>query len=260
MGDPDIAAAVRELWLTHLVLSFTGQALALDEFESVALAFGPFGEDPYLRGLDDHPHVAEIRREADERTPIFAEAWHSDWSFLDPPPAMTVLLADELPPHGGDTLYADQHAALDALDPDLRRRIDGLIGIHSARRGYSPAGQYGDRDVGRSMRIVASDDAMACTRHPIVRRHPETGRPALFVSMGYTIGIEGMADDEAQDLLIALFRHQAQERFVHRVVWQPGMLTMWDNRSVIHRATGGYEGHRRVLRRITIAEREAADR
>jgi taurine dioxygenase len=256
--DTQSTADLRALWLRHGVLAFPEQFLTIEEFETFAARFGPWGEDPYFRTLPDHPHVAEIRREADEQTPIFAESWHSDWSFLASPPALTVLNARVLPPQGGDTLYADQRVAYQALDDGMKARLDGLMGIHSARRGYSRAGMYGDQDVGRSMAIVADDSAMATRLHPLVRTHPETGEKALYLSPGYTIGIDGMDDAEAQALLMELYAWQCDDRFVYRHVWSDGMVTMWDNRSVIHRATGGYEGHQRVLQRITIGERTGA--
>ena len=256
--DARTTAKLRALWLRHGVLAFPEQHLSIEEFEALAARFGPWGEDPYFRTLPNHPHVAEIRREADEQTPIFAESWHSDWSFLARPPAMTLLNARVLPPVGGDTLYADQRVAYQALDDAMKARLDGLMGIHSARRGYSRAGMYGDQDVGRSMAIVADDSAMATQRHPLVRPHPETGEKALYLSPGYTIGVDGMDDTEAQELLMTLYAWQCEDRFVYRHVWSDGMVTMWDNRSVIHRATGGYEGHQRVLERITIGERADA--
>ena len=114
----DFVATLRAIWLEHLVVSFPDQRLDLAGFERVAQRFGPFGVDPYLRGLPAHPHVAEVKRAADETTPIFAEAWHSDWSFQATPPSATTLYGRVIPPVGGDTLYADQHASLDAL-PEL---------------------------------------------------------------------------------------------------------------------------------------------
>jgi taurine dioxygenase len=248
----ETVSEIRSIWLEHLVVAFANQQLSLDQFEQVALRFGDFGQDPYFKGLADHPHVAEVKREADEQTPLFAEGWHSDWSFLSTPPSGTLLYARIIPPTGGDTLYANQYAAYDALDSTMKAKLDGLQGIHSARRGYSKAGQYGEKDVGRSMAIVYSDDALATQNHPLVQRHPETGRPALFLSPGYTIGIEGLSEAEAQELLLFLYAHQAREQFVYRHRWQENMLTMWDNRAVIHAATGGYQGHRRLLQRITI--------
>lgn len=253
--SPDTVAEIRAAWLEHLVVAFADQHLSLDRYEEVAQLFGEFGQDPYFKGLSDHPHIAEVKREADETTPLFAEGWHSDWSFLETPPSATMLYGREIPPHGGDTLYANQIAAYEGLDDATKERIDALMGVHSARRGYSKQGQYGEKDKGRSMAIIFSDDALATQLHPLVQAHPETGRKALFLSPGYTIDIEGMDSTEAQTLLMELYAHQAKEEFVYRHCWSQDMLTMWDNRSVIHAATGGYQGHRRLLQRITLTTR-----
>ncbi|WP_179401020.1 TauD/TfdA dioxygenase family protein [Burkholderia guangdongensis] len=247
--------ALRALWLEHQVLAFPGQSLTVDDIERFARTIGPFGVDPFFEAIPGHPHVAQVRREADERTPIFAESWHSDWSFLAQPPAATVLYGDIIPPTGGDTLFANQYAAWDALPADLKALLAGRQGVHSARRGYARDGAYGEKDAGRSMAIRYSDDALATQLHPIARVHPETGRTALYVSPGYTIGIDGIRDDEAAPILRELFVHQARPEFVYRHRWSQGMLVMWDNRCVIHAATGGYEGHRRLLHRITVADR-----
>ncbi|MBL8386426.1 MAG: TauD/TfdA family dioxygenase [Burkholderiales bacterium] len=254
LGAAEVAV-LRAHWLAHQVLAFAPQALGLEDLERVAGCFGPFGRDPYFHSVPGHPHVAQVRREADEKTSIFAESWHSDWSFLAAPPAATLLYGDVVPPVGGDTLFANQVAAWSALPAALRRSVAGRHGIHSARRGYAPQGRYGTRDVGRSMAIRVSEDAMATQLHPIGRVHPETGRTALFVSPGYTIGIDGMPEDESAAVLRELFAHQARPEFVYRHRWKQGMLVMWDNRAVVHAATGGYEGHRRLLHRITVAER-----
>ncbi len=254
---PDAVARLRQAWLAHQVLAFPGQDLSLEDLERVALYFGPYGSDPFFGSVPGHPHIAQVRRDADEKTKIFAETWHSDWSFLPVPPQATLLYGNVIPPVGGDTLFANQCAAWDALSPAMKARLQGKRGIHSARRGYARNGMYGERDQGRSMAIRFGDDALATQTQPIARVHPETGRTALFVSPGYTIGIEGMDDTEAQALLMELFRHQVREDFVYRHRWQAGMLLMWDNRCVIHAATGGYDGHARLLHRITLAERAA---
>ncbi len=245
-------AEIRSIWLEHLVVAFPEQELTSEQFEALALRFGSFGEDPYLKGLPDHPHIAEVKREADETAPIFAESWHSDWSFLQQPPSATLLYGLIIPTTGGNTLYANQIAAYEALSDEKKAQLDGLMGVHSARRGYSPQGLYGKSDVGRSMAITYSEEAMATQLHPLVQTHPETGKKALFLSPGYTIHIDGMDPAEAQTLLIELYVHQAKPEFVYTHAWSKGMLTIWDNRSVIHAATGGYEGQRRLLHRITI--------
>ncbi|MCC5888180.1 MAG: TauD/TfdA family dioxygenase [Gammaproteobacteria bacterium] len=251
--EPEVLAEIREAWLAHQVLAFPDQALSIEDIERFAAAIGTLGEDPFFENLPGHPHVAQVRRDADERTPLFAESWHSDWSFLPDPPIGTVLYGNVIPPVGGDTLFANQYDAWEALPAATRARLAGLQGIHSARRGYARDGLYGERDQGRSMAIRYSDEALATQLHPIARVHPETGRTSLFVNPGYTIGIEGMAEAEANALLLELFRHQGQEAFVYRHRWSPGMLVLWDNRCLLHAATGGYDGYDRLLHRITVA-------
>ncbi len=249
------SAEVRAAWLKHQVLAFPDQPMSVADLERFAQSIGPFGPDPYFESIPGHPHVAQVRREPDETTTIFADNWHSDWSFLAHPPAATLLFGNVIPPVGGDTLFANQYDAWDALPAALKRAVQDRFGVHSARRGYSRQGRYGEGDAGRSMAIRYDDSALATQTHPIARRHPETGRTALFVSPGYTIGIDGMPDDEAGALLLELFKHQGQDRFVYRHRWQPNMLVMWDNRCLVHAATGGYQGHRRLLHRITVSER-----
>ena len=252
-------AQVREIWLKHQVLAFPDQeGMEIEDIERFANTLGPFGVDPFFVAIPGHPHVAQVRREADEKTPLFAETWHSDWSFLAQPPAATVLYGNVIPPVGGDTLFADQYAAWEALPAELKAKVEGRQAVHSAGRAYSRGGAYGEKDKGRSMAIRYSDEALATQLHPIGRVHPETGRTALFVSPGYTIGIEGMSAEEATPILHALFAHQGKPEFVYRHRWSKGTLLLWDNRCVNHAATGGYEGHARLLHRITVADRTFA--
>jgi len=250
----EVSAQLRALWLQRQVLAFPEQNLTVEELERFALTIGPFGPDPYFESIPGHPHVAQVRREADETSTIFADNWHSDWSFLASPPAGTLLHGDVIPPVGGDTLFANQYDAWAELPEALKAAVQHRLGVHSARRAYSRHGRYGMGDRGRSMAIRYDDSALATQTHPIARRHPETGRTALFVSPGYTIGIEGLPDDEARAVLLELFAHQARPEFVYRHRWSQGMLILWDNRCVVHAATGGYQGHRRLLHRITVGE------
>lgn len=257
MTQADVAG-LRSAWLQHQVIGIADQLLTIEQLERFAATLGPDGTDPYIGSIPGHPRVVEVRREADETAPVFAEAWHSDWSFLDTPPAGTLLYGKVIPPVGGDTLFADQYAAYDALPDSMKAKIADLQGIHSARRSYSPDGVYGKRDAGRSMAIRYSEAATATQLHPMVKKHPETGRAALFVNFGYTIGIAGMSAVAAGELLNELFAHQASPRFVYRHRWTANLLTLWDNRCVLHTATGGYQGHRRLLWRITIGDQARA--
>lgn len=255
--DDDTVAGIRAAWLEHHVLAFPDQQLSDDDLERFTLAFGPFGDDAFVAPIPGREHIIAIRHAADETSPLFAENWHTDWSFQERPPDGTCLYGITIPPRGGDTLYANQHAALDAMPIDLRDRIESRFAVHSARGGYAPSGLYGeaDRAAGRSMDIRPSEDAQATQLHPIIRQHPETGRPGIFGCIGYVIGVDGMPDDESGALLFDLYQWQTRDEFVYHHVWEPGMLVMWDNRSVLHKATGGYDGHDRLLHRTTIGAR-----
>jgi taurine dioxygenase len=250
----DLAAEIRTAWLEHHVLAFPDQRLSDDDLERFTLAFGGFGDDPFIAPIAGRDHIIAVERLADETSPLFAENWHSDWSFQERPPAGTCLYGITIPPMGGDTLFANQHAALDVMPADVRARIEGRTAIHSAKRAYAPDGFYGEADAPkRSMDIRPSSEAEAVQRHPLIRRHPETGREGLFSCFGYIIGIEDMDDAEAIPLLIELYQWQGREGFLYRHKWQANMLVMWDNRSLLHAATGGYDGQHRLLHRTTIA-------
>jgi len=246
---------IRDAWLEHHVLAFPDQAMSDDDLERFSLEFGPFGDDPFIAPIEGRKHIIAVQRTAGETSPIFAEAWHTDWSFQATPPAGTCLYGITIPPHGGDTLFVDQHKALQAMPHDLRARLEGVLAIHSACQGYSPEGAYGKADAGRSMSIISSDDANALQLHPILREHPETGELGVFGCAGYVLGFDGLETGASDQLLMDLYQWQTQERFQYRHKWQPNMLLMWDNRSLMHMATGGYEGHDRYLHRTTIAER-----
>lgn len=251
--SPQTIGEIRQAWLTHQVVSFPDQPLTPGGLERFSRQFGRFGHDPYVAPLETHEHILEVRREPNEAVPPFGSAWHSDWSFQISPPAATLLHAKIVPSCGGDTLFADGCAALATLDPGLRQAIDGLTAVHSARRPYSHQGYQATGGDRRSMRILPSDSALETQEHPVVRTHPETGRQVLWINPVYTVGIKNLSDTDSADLLGRLFAHYIQDQFIYRHRWSAHMLTMWDNRSVMHRALGGYDGQRRVMLRTTIA-------
>lgn len=247
---------LRAAWLKHKVLVFTGQNISDADLERFSLYFGSFAGDPYIASLDDNPNIIELRRAADETTPIFADAWHTDWSFGENPPSATILYGITIPPHGGNTDFVNQQKALQEMPQELRSRIEGKNAIHSARRAYAPAGAYGDGEKAsgkeRGFKIKTSESAYDTQAHPIIRKHPETGEETLFGCIGYIIGIEGMADDDGNRLLMELYDWQTRPEFQYSHEWQPGMVVMWDNRAVLHKANGGYEGYERLLHRTVI--------
>ena len=235
---------------------FPNQKLSDADLERFTLYFGAFGEDPFFGHINGHEHIAAIQRTADETTPIFADTFHTDWSFLDVPPAGTILYGITIPPHGGNTLYADQVAAYERLPDHLRETADSLTAIHSAQRGYAPGGAYdaNDQAAGRSMKILSSEKAFETCEHPFVRTHRETGEKALYSSAAYIIGFADMPKAESDTLILDFYRHQTQEELIYSHKWEKDMLVMWDNRSLLHAATGGYDGYDRLLHRTTIAD------
>ena len=254
----ETVAELRAAWLKHHVLVYPDQPMSDEDLERYTLYFGPFGVDTFFGAInDDHKHIAAIERQADETTPIFASNWHTDWSFQRVPPAGTCLLGLKIPPQGGDTLFANQHKAFDEMPDDLRARVEGLTAIHSAEAAYAPDGAFGkdDQASGRSMKILPSEEARKRQQHPMIRKHPETQRPALYSTFGYIQGFVEMDKAQSDALLMELYVHQGSEQFVYRHKWAPNMLVMWDNRSLLHCATGGFEGHDRLLHRTTIGER-----
>lgn len=246
-------AVLRQAWLDHHVLSFPDQSLSADEFEAFALCFGRFGSDDFFGPIPGREHIAAIRREATDTNPLFAESWHSDWSFQPEPPIATMLYGIDIPPVGGDTLFANQHLAWQAMPAELRLKLQGKTAIHCAELGYAPDGPYGDQERRGSMDIRPSLEAHKRHPHPLIRPHPESGKPGIFgTSFAYIVGFEGLSEEEAKPLLLELNAWQTRHEFIYRHKWHTNTLVMWDNRSVLHRATGGYEGHRRELHRITI--------
>lgn len=250
---PATLAEVKAAWAKHGVVAFPDQPLTLDELEAFTLQIGPFGEDPYVKPMEGHPNVLEVRREASETLTPFGGNWHSDWSFLATPPAATILRSEVIPPTGGDTLFCDAAAAYDALDAATQAKLAPLKAVHSASRAYGPNSAYARELDQRSMPIIVSPDAEKTFAHPLVRTHPVTGRKALFISPVYTVGIEGMTPGDAAKILQPLYVHMTQERFIYRHKWRVGMVLMWDNRCTMHNAEGGYDGHLRVMHRTTVA-------
>jgi len=251
--DGAALAEVKAAWAKHGVVAFPDQPLSLEELEAFTLQIGPFGADPFIKPMPGHPNVLELRREPDEKATNFGAGWHSDWSFQERPPAATILRSEVVPPVGGDTLFVDACRAYEALSPAMQAALAPLRAIHSAARPYGTQGSFAKEQAKRTMQIISSPEAEKTQVHPLVRTHPVTGRKALWVSPVYTVGIEGMTDEEAGAILGFCFKHLTQERLVYRHKWRAGMVLMWDNRCTMHLAEGGYDGHLRLMHRTTVA-------
>lgn len=247
--DDHTVAALRAAFNDSHVLFFRDQALSPTEQIAFGRRFGVLGSHPYVEANPDHPEVIDVVTEPEDRV-NFGGGWHSDVTFLHEPDLGSILYGVEVPSVGGDTLFADQHAAFDALSETMKGLIDGLTAIHTAAMQYAGTG-YSRQST--AMKTKGEDNAAASrVEHPLVRTHPETGHKALFVNRAFTAGIKGMHAGESDALLEFLFTHAVKERFTCRFRWEPGSLAMWDNRSVQHHALHDYQGERRHMRRITI--------
>jgi taurine dioxygenase len=245
---PAMLERLRRVWLDAGVLVLPGQPLSSEAFLAVARAFGEVSDYPFLRGLADYPQITEVVKLAHE-TVNFGGVWHSDTTYLPRPPMATLLIARETPPTGGDTLFASQVAAYEALTGDLKRQLQGLRAVNSsAKAEVSRTREDRLRDHARS-----EDAQVFEAAHRAVRTHPETGRRALYVNPAHTVRFDGMTQEESAPLLERLFAHQVRPEFTCRVAWRPGTLAIWDNRQVLHFPVNDYHGHRRVMHRITLA-------
>ena len=248
----DQIAEIRKSWTEYGVAIFPDQKLTHDNFEKFSLLFGNFGDDPYLKSLDDRPNIVEVKRAANEKAPPFGGSWHSDWSFQKTPPSATLLHSKIVPPQGGDTLFANTQLAYEDLDQETKDKIENLEVIHSAGLPYADDGFYATEKVDRAMDILPSKKAKETQLHPLVNTHAETKKKCLFINPVYTVAIDNYSEEESFLLLSSLYEHMTQDKYVYRHKWSKDMLLMWDNRTVVHAADGGYDGYERLMHRITV--------
>ncbi|MCC7275229.1 MAG: TauD/TfdA family dioxygenase [Alphaproteobacteria bacterium] len=246
--DDATVAAIRQALLDHLVIFFRDQDLAPERYLAFARRFGTPVEYPFVKGLPGFPEIIEVLKRESERV-NFGGIWHSDTTYLEEPPMGSILLARELPPYGGDTLFANMFMAWETLSPGMRRMLDGMTAIASSAKA----------DVSKTREDRIRDSANAAARkeytavHPVVRTHPESGRKALYVNVAHTLRFSDMTEEESAPLLDYLFRHQVRPEHTCRFVWQPGSIAFWDNRSTQHNPVNDYHGFRRLMHRITLA-------
>ena len=245
----DTIAAIRQALVEHQVIFLRDQDLTPARQVAFGRRFGPLNIHPYVQGMAGQPEVMEIVKEPSDRI-NFGGGWHSDMSFLETPAIGSILYAVELPEWGGDTLFASQAAAFEALSPGLQATLEGLNAVHSASREYSAQGASAQKR--GAMQVAEADGYVGEYVHPIVLVHPETGRKALYVNPAFTLRIDGWKTRESKTLLDYLFDHCRYEAFTTRFHWAKGSVAFWDNRSVWHFALNDYPGQRRHMRRVTV--------
>ena len=242
---------LRQALADHLVVFLPEQDLSLDDLERVTDLLGGRDATPFVEPLEDRPFVIRVIKEP---TVVlnFANAWHSDLSYLPTPPAYTLLHAWDVPDHGGDTVWSNQYLAYETLSGGLRATLDRLRAVHSAGMAYGTGGLLDQFKDLSSMAIAPSDDAFAENVHPAVAVHPVTRRRALYVNPVYNTRFDGWSKEESHALLGHLHRHSINENFTCRLRWSVKTLAIWDNRCVMHNALNDYAGVRREMYRTSV--------
>lgn len=239
---------IRKAFVEHQVLVFRDQELTATQQMAFGKRFGDLDEHPFVFGNAEHPEVLDVITEPDDVL-NFGGGWHTDVTFLAEPDLGSILYAVDVPAVGGDTLFASQPAAYDALSDLMKGMLDGLIAVHSAGPQYQEGG-LSTRS--KAMKTRNPELAENTVTHPVIRTHPESGRKSIYVNGAFTQRIKGLRDHESRTLLNMLFDHAVREQFTCRLRWEPGTLAMWDNRSVQHFALYDYAGSSRHMRRVTV--------
>jgi taurine dioxygenase len=248
VSDPAMAE-IRDAFGEYGVVFFRDQPLTPEQHVAFAERFAPIDINRFFAAVPGYPMIAEVRKEPEQIRNI-GGGWHTDHSYDEAPALGSMLYAREVPQTGGDTLFASMYAACDALSDGLKATLETLRACHSSRHVFGPEAmaRRGDLNGRIGNPELATQDAV----HPVVIRHPETGRKALYVNPGFTLRFEGWTDEESRPLLEYLYRHAARPEFTCRFRWREGSLALWDNRSTWHFALNDYHGERRLLHRITI--------
>jgi taurine dioxygenase len=242
----DTIAAIRNALLEHLVIFFRDQKLTPAQQLAFARACGEPVEYPQLKGLPECPLITPVVKLEHERM-NFGGVWHADTTYLARPPMGSMLYALEVPPRGGDTLFANQYLAYETLSDGLKRTLDGLVGVNtSTKAAASKTREDRMRAAGEALKVLSGE-------HPVVRTHPETGRKALYVNVGHTERFKDWSEEESRPLLEFLFAHQVRPELTCRFRWAAGSLAFWDNRCTQHNPVNDYHGYRRVMHRVTLA-------
>ena len=244
--ESDLLAEIRRAFLDHLVICFRDQELTPREELAFARRMGEPMPYPQLEGLRGFPLITEVIKREHERV-NFGGVWHSDTAYLESPPKASQLYAIEVPPHGGDTIFANQYIAYETLSQGLRGTLAGLAAVNtSSKPEIARTRDDRLRDKGEALKVLSAV-------HPVVRTHPGTGRKGLYVNRGHTIRFEGWTERESRPLLDYLFDHQVRPEFTCRIRWERGTLTFWDNRCAQHLPLNDYQGFRRLMHRVTLA-------
>jgi taurine dioxygenase len=244
--EDDVVSELRQVWLDYGVIFLRDQALTPQQQLRFAQRFGEPMPYPMLKGLPECPFITPVVKLEHEKV-NFGGIWHSDTTYLERPPMASMLYALQVPPYGGDTMFASTYLAYESLSSGLKKLLDGLIGVSTSLKADA------SRTREDALKSAGAENKAMVAEHPVVRTHPETGRKALYINVGHTSHFKGMTEAESAPLLGYLLQHITRPEFTCRFVWAVGSLALWDNRCTQHNPVNDYHGHRRVMHRITLA-------
>jgi len=248
---------VEDALYRHKMIYFRDQQLRFEDQEALTARFGEFGTDAYTAGIDGHPNIQRVLKEATDVVPlVFGGAWHTDSAFLKEPPALSILYGIDIPPFGGDTWWANSALAYQTLSAGMKQMIDTLkveVSGRKVAKSFGAASTKKDKVEMASIDTDLKDDVLASSVfHPLVRTHPKTGERSLYLCPTYTVGLEGFSPYEAAPLVDFLIEHVTQPMFTCRLRWAPNTLVIWDNRACVHHAFNDHDGYRRELLRTIV--------
>lgn len=249
---------VKDALFRYKMIYFRGQTnMTIEDQEALTLKFGDFGTDAYTNGIEGHPNVQRLIKEASTVVDwIFGDGWHTDSPFLEKPPAVSLLQSLDIPPYGGDTWWTNAELAYDLLSDKMKEVISGLKVHMSAAwvlQNVSKAKpELNDLSVGEIELTMDQQNMVKGNFHPLVRTHPVTGKKSLYCDCSYSMGIEGMTQEESKPIIDFLGWHATREEFNCRLRWEPNMLVIWDNRLCLHKAFNDYDGYRREMIRTIV--------
>ena len=244
----DELANLRQAFVQHGLLFFRDQELSPGEHLRFARRFGSIVVNKFFNTTQEHPEIAEVRKEKTQQTNI-GGGWHADHSYDDEPAMGSILVARVLPETGGNTHFANLYAAYEALPCSMKERLTSMRAIHSNKHLYGESGLYRLTDLADQL---GGMDRVGDATHPVVITHPDSGRKALYVNPGHTVQFEDWGFDESRELLEELYAHVTQPEFTCSFNWLPGSVTFWDNRCSWHIADNDYQGQMRLMHRITL--------
>lgn len=244
----DTAQEIRGALAEHGVIFFRDQQITPEQHIAFAASLAPININRFFKAVPGHAQISEVRKEP-EQTRNIGGGWHTDHSYDQIPALGSILLAREVPPRGGDTVFASMWQAYDALSAGLKKTLEGLRAVHSSRHVFGAEARR-QRDMGDRLgnAHLATQDAV----HPVVIRHPDNGRKVLYVNPGFTTHFEGWTAEESKPLLEYLYAHASRQEFQTRFQWRAGSIAIWDNRATWHLAVNDYQGERRLMHRITL--------